>query len=390
MISLNNIDEYIEKQQSIQDNKMNKSIQNGVKDLINYIKKEKILLFGKSALEIYNNKKLSIPIYCIIPDSKNNKNIKKIFEKIKNKYNILYKINIFYIINTTFYKLNLIDSLVIYNFDIIKTDYIITKNNYKIVSPLLSIINELFYYSTPIRNNYKWLYSFDNYFNYVSSIKFDENSQIVNKEFIKDDILKHYSIINNILVKAKFFESKYLLVSGIKALNTILKTNYNDNIDIIICESRIENEIDNIKKIFNTNVEKNIDSKIKSDKQEGGSEKLINIKIYKNKIFYYFSTIYKVYYKNIHFITFYCMKEAYSIHTKLNISNLHTTTLILLYKFLLTDNTYYLKLAKLLLFKSKNKDLLINNEFQCFQNTFVKDCLSDILTEKNKIFDKKK
>jgi hypothetical protein len=84
------------------------------------------------------------------------------------------------------------------------------------------------------------------------------------------------------------------------------------------------------------------------------------------------------------------MKEAYSINTKLNTSNLHTTTLMLLYKFLLTDNTYYLKLAKLLLYKSKNKDLLINNEFQCFQNTFVKNCLSDILIERNKIFDKKK
>ena len=378
----------MKKNLNLQNDKMKKSIKNGINDIIKYIKKEKILLFGKSALEIYNNKKLTIPIYCIVPNMNDNKNIKKIFEKIKQNYNILYKINIIYVINSTFYKLNLIDTLIIYNSSIIKKDYILTKNNFKIVSPLLSIINVLFHYSTPIRNNYKWLSSFDNYFNYISSIKFNEKNKIIDKDFIDDNILQNYTITNNILLKNKFFESKYLLTTGVKALNTILKTNYNDNIDIIICEDRIENEINNIKNIIN-NI-KSINSKINSDKKEKKNNNLINIKIYKNNIFYYFSTIYKIYYNNIHIITFYCMKEAYSINTKLNISNLHTTCMILLYKFLLCDNTYYLKLAKLLLFKSKNKDLFENNEFQCFQNTFVKNCLSDILNERNKLFNIKK
>ena len=41
MISLTNIDKYIEKQQNIQNDKMNKSIKNGINDIIKYIKKEK-------------------------------------------------------------------------------------------------------------------------------------------------------------------------------------------------------------------------------------------------------------------------------------------------------------------------------------------------------------
>ena len=426
------INKHIDKHSKIQKQKMYKSIKYGIIELIKYIKNNKLILFGKSALEIYNGGKLSIPIYCISDDIEKNKEHKVLFQKVKYKYNILFKIDIVKPIHSTFFKMNLLDVFRIYNTSIIKNCDIMKHNNFFIVKPIISLINNLFHYSTPIHNNNKWIESFDDYYKYISSIKINNVSQkSLESSYLNKNIINLHESIDKLLNDDGYYNSEYILISGFKSLNKILKTNYKCySCDFLICENRLENELIKLKNIFNKDNKKvlnnivnnfketdinhdiydnskpisdklnnsdksdksdNSDKSDKSDKSDNNIYTFFNsdglsLKIFNNKVFNYFSKVCKIYYKNINIITFYFVREAYSFNTKLKTSNFHTTALILLYKYLITNNKYYLIISEILLSKSKNIDLLENNNFKSFQNIYIKDCVSDLLIGKNKIF----
>ena len=198
----------------------------------------------------------------------------------------------------------------------------------------------------------------------------------INNDYIKkeQDKFELNNKIYNILDKNNYFDSEYIIKTGTYSLNKIINKKYSDTIDIIVCMNRYDNEYKKILEIFQKDFIKN---KLKINK--------INL-IKNNKfILYYFQDLYEVYYKDTKIITFYIMREPYILNYDLKQSNFHTTVFILLYKYLLNNNIYYLYLAELLLNKSNNKNLLNHTNFKSYQNTFTKDCMKDILYNKNKL-----
>ena len=147
-VKIDNIDKYIE-ECKLKMIKLYINIIKGFNCIIDYIVKNNIILYGKSALEIYNNKKLTYPINCL---HNNTDEFKELFKLIKNNFKILYKITSIKFKKTTIYNLNLINVLNITNYESEYFKESIEKINNFTVNPIISLIDIYYIYSTPIYN----------------------------------------------------------------------------------------------------------------------------------------------------------------------------------------------------------------------------------------------
>lgn len=331
---------------------LDKEIKDSKNFLFNYLVKNNYIFYSKTALEIDLGLDITLPIYII--SNKDTITFKDIFDKMNKKYKYAYKLLPLTHKDTYIYDFRLIRYLIIYKINYEKN--IIDKKDYKYVDPILSLGNIYFTYSTPIYNT--------PIFKSFSNVEQIYLKKIYNLDIkIKDDIKildknKYIKKLENKYIK----DNKNVLITGIKVYNDFMKTNIIDSIDVIVSKIRLKDEYEKIKNIYN-------DVKIN--------------KLMINKC--YFTNVYEIIKDDKCIIRLYETDLPFSYYKKFNRSNYHTVLFILLFKYNITNNTLYLNLVYNLIYKAKNKNVLKNNKFQCFQSTFVKNALNDFYKIKEKI-----
>ena len=346
---------------------INKETKSSKMDLIDFIKKEKIVLYGKSALEVDLGDELTLPIYCIF--KKSDDLYKTFFTKLNRKYKYAYKIQPLLHKNTIIYNFRLIRYLVLYKINIndfvIKNKLIINKKDFSYINPIISLIDIYYIYSTPLYNNiiYEDILKIEQKYlnnNEIKIINNNNNNNKLDKKNIKDNEEFHKKC-NKFILDNYITDNKHILISGIIALNSILGTDYSDSVDLIVSKIRLNSEIEKLKKVLG------------------------NIVIKQEKTLVYFLEINHIYLNGIKLLTLYVTEVPFSYYKKYLRCNYHTVLFILIHKMITNKNMKYLKYINLLLSKGIKKNILKNNKFQCFQSEYIKDSVKDFVLYKNKI-----
>ena len=335
-------------------------------DLINFIKKENIVLCGKSAIEAHLGNDLTLPIYTVFKNSLDF--YKDFFTKLNRKYKYAFNPITLSHKNTIIFDFRLVRYLIIYKANLVKyelnnkSNNKSNNNNFIYTQPLISLMDIYYIYSTPIYNwvIYEKISKIEQKYFKIHETKYNKTNSIIsekNSSFHKKQ--------NKIIIDKYIKKNDHILITGIIALNDILGTNYCDTIDIIISPSRLNNEIDKLKKIV---------------------KDIVIIK--KDNTLNYFLETHDVFIKDVKILTFYITDVPFSYYKKHSRSNYHTILFMLIYKMIINDNNKYIEYINMLLNKSKKMNVLKNNKFQCFQTTYVKDAVLDFLLIKNKITDR--
>lgn len=343
------IDLYVEKSFIKIENDIRDKITIPFKDLLEEIIKQKSIFYGKTAIEILLKKNITQPFYII--SDKDMLDFKPIFASLHKKYGVFYNVRPISD-NVINYTLNLQSVMIVYTS--FKNTIIDKVDNYIIVPPIYSLIDIYYKYSTPVNNIDYW----------IENSKIDKEYM---KYFIKNNKIKNSKIkINNQKIYKKVYDfiNKYYLkgnnlvmISGIYAYNNMMNTNYYGIIDLLV------NDVNELYP--------------KLDFLMPGLSKI------ESGDYLDYFTVYKVFYKKIHIINFFEMNEPLSYYKKFSRSNYHTTIIILLLNSILSKQKIYLRLAKQLIVCAHSKDILTDNKFKCFQNTYLDKTIEHFLYLKN-------
>tara|TARA_B110000971_G_scaffold221865_1_gene271122 strand:+ start:425 stop:1501 length:1077 start_codon:yes stop_codon:yes gene_type:complete len=328
-------------------------------DMLHFIKDNNIVLFGRSALELYLGLELTLPVYTIF--NKSLQLYKNFFNKLNRKYKYAYKIQPLLHKKTYYIEFRMVKYMYIYKINMDK--YIVEQDGYKYVLPVIGLIDIYYMYSTPLYNS--------NFYVDLAKIEQTLMKKLFNKNIkIKDKDLNNinkyekdvYTLFLKI-VKPKYLDNNpHILISGILAMNDIIDTDYIDSIDIIVSYNQLQTEFQKL-----TTVVKNLVMEKTTNK------------------FQYFNDIYKVFLGKVHVLTYYITDVPFCYYKEKQRCNYHTVLFILLYKYLMTTNKRYLDFINILLNKGSKVNVLNDNNFTCFQNVFVDDIISDMLLIKNKL-----
>jgi hypothetical protein len=332
-------------------------------ELIKFIKKEKMILYGKSAIEVHMGLELTLPIYIIF--SKSMQIYKTFFNKLNRKFKYAWDPISLTHRKTYIYNFRLVRYLYIYKINV--NMYKKNKDGFIYTMPMISLADIYYMYSTPLYNStifeqlaeveQKFLKSLD-LKNDKEILKIEECNKC-EKELCNKQICKTFQ---KMIAEKYIKNNKYILITGILALNNLLKTDYIDTIDLIISKNKLKSEFEKLSKIV----------------------KDITIKSVINK-FHYFIEVHEVYLEDVHLLTYYITDTPFSYFKKHHRCNYHTILFMLIYKTMTTNNTKYLDYIQELLKKSKNKDVLKDTEYKCFQSTYIDESIKDFLLLKNKL-----
>ena len=185
------------------------------------------------------------------------------------------------------------------------------------------------------------------------------NKEIENINNNKKDI---YCLFLKIIKEKYLKDNNNILISGVLAMNDIIKTDYIDTVDIIISYNQLVSEFEKLSSIVNDLVIKKIENN-----------------------YQYFNDVYKVFLNDVHVLTYYVNDLPFCYYREKKRCNYHTVLFMLLYKYLMTTDNRYLDFINILLNKGSKVNVLDNNNFTCFQNDYVDNSISDLLLLTNKL-----
>lgn len=327
------------------------------KDMLQFIKDNNIVLFGRSALELYLDLELTLPVYTIFNTSI--QLYKNFFNLLNRKYKYAYKIQPLLHKKTYYIEFRMIKYMYMYKINLDR--YVTEKDGYKCILPIISLIDIYYIYSTPLYNS--------NFYVDIAKIEQTLMKKLFNKNIETQNTLTNYDYNQKVqelflkIIQPKYLDNNnHILISGLVAMNDIIHTNYIDSVDIIVSYNQLQTQFEKLSSIVDNLV----------------------IKKTKNK-FQYFNDVYKVYLGRIHVLTYYITDVPFCYYKEKQRCNYHTVLFILLYKYLMTKDKKYLDYINILLNKGSKVNVLNDNNFTCFQNIFVDDIISDMLLLKNRL-----
>tara|TARA_Y100000996_G_scaffold415281_2_gene409140 strand:- start:2148 stop:3209 length:1062 start_codon:yes stop_codon:yes gene_type:complete len=330
-----------------------------LKVILNFVKDNDLVLYGKTALEIDNNMEVTLPI-CINTTHK----LIILLKALREEYNIFYdhprKVDFGSII-----RINVIDVIYIYK-NIINEDYILTKNGFKYVHPIISFGNIFFNYLNPI--NYTKLVDKDilvdnkllNKLEYFTLFE----KQYKNFKMIQTIDKFEYDEEYNKLIEKKYIKkNENIIITGIYAYYKYSDTNNITDIYNLLCIN-IDEEIEKIKKIDKDVLV--IDNIIE----------LLEVRM----------NIYTVYKKDKPVLRLFELNKRDHIvtHNK-GYTNLHGTYYFVLLILCITQNVNYFKYLNNLYTIIVNEDVLKKGNYECFQEDMLEDIIKYIINSKIKI-----
>ena len=214
------------------------------KDMLQFIKDNNIVLFGRSALELYLDLELTLPVYTIFNTSI--QLYKNFFNLLNRKYKYAYKIQPLLHKKTYYIEFRMVKYMYMYKINLNR--YITEKDGYKCILPIISLIDIYYIYSTPLYNS--------NFYVDIAKIEQTLMKKLFNKNIETQNTLTNYDYNQKVqelflkIIQPKYLDNNnHILISGLVAMNDIIHTNYIDSVDIIVSYNQLQTQFENLSSI---------------------------------------------------------------------------------------------------------------------------------------------